>query len=128
MRPGIFFQQKLLQNVEALRPEPFIEAQPFMGVGQRLRPQAANMRSSLDFPPDQPCLLKRLDMFRRCCQRHGERFCELADGTVAESQISKHSASRRIAECMKDRVQILCVLINHTVEYNRSRQTINQKV
>ena len=98
-----------IEDIEAARPEPLVEAQPFMRARQRPRFQAAKMRAPLYFPPDQPRALKRLDVLGGRRQRDRKGLGQLPDRARAPGQFAQHPPPRPVAERMKQAVEPLCV-------------------
>ena len=57
--------QQLLKICQANVPEPLVLAQPFVGFGERLWIEPAEVRASTHRPLDEPSPLERLYMLRR---------------------------------------------------------------
>ena len=66
---------------------------------------------------DEAGAFERLDVLRRCRERHVEGFRELAHGPLSVGQLAQHPAARGIAECVKDSVELSGIMFNHVVEY-----------
>jgi hypothetical protein len=64
------------------------------------------MGAAAHFAPDQPRILKGLDVLRGGCQRDRERCRKLADCSFALGEIAKHPPARGVAERVKDGVKL----------------------
>ena len=93
-----------------------------MGLGERLRFEAADMGATFHPAPDKPGLLQRLDVFRRPGKGHSERRGQLADAALALGKSLEDRPPRRIGEGMKHGVEACSLLFNHVVEYRLSRE------
>src|SRR3954469_12422956 len=106
---GVLFAQQPLECVEAAGPEAFVESEPGVGAGERPWREAAEMRAAAHLAVDQPCIFQRLDVLRSRRKRDRERFGQLANGSFAIDELAQHAPARRVAESVKDRVELRCL-------------------
>ena len=69
---------------------------------------------------NQSGVLQRLDMLRGRRQRNLEGLGELADRPLPAGECVKHAPARRIAQGVKDGIQLGRLKFNHGVECKRS--------
>ena len=120
--------EKLLEDIQTLGPEAFVEPEPLVRARKRSRVEAAHMGAPTHLAADQPRILQRLDVLRGGRERHREGVRKLAYGSLANSQFAKHLPARGVAKGVKDGVQLRSRLLNHMVEYKDVFLKINQMV
>lgn len=90
-----------------------------VGIGQGGGVQPTQVRAPAHFALYQAGLLEGAHMLGRRCERHGEWLGQLAHRAFAARQRLQHAAPRRVAECVKDAVELTgCggLIFNHEVE------------
>ena len=101
--------QQALENVEAVAPEAFVEADPFVRILERTRFQPAEMGPAHHRPPDKARAFQRLDVLRGGGKRHVERGGKFSDGALSVRKVAQHPAARGIAQSVENGVELSCL-------------------
>ena len=101
----ILVAQKPFEHVEPIGPEALIEAQPFIGAGQRAGIEPAIMGATAHVAPNQPRIFQSLDMLGGRGERYREGLGQLADGAFATGKIAQHPPPSRIAQRMENIIE-----------------------
>ena len=95
MACALLLAQEPVERIEAVGPEAFVEAQPFVGAGERPGLEAAEMGAAAHLAADQAGVFQRLDVLGGGGERHREGLGELP--TVRSPPASSRSIRRRVA-------------------------------
>lgn len=75
-------------------------------------------------PVKKTCLLQHLNMLGGSGKRHFKGGCELRYRSLMERHEPDHFSSRRIGESVKNIIELIAFLFNHTVNYKRKNRNI----
>src|SRR5262245_9154724 len=103
--PCVGRAQQPVQYIQAISPEPFVEAKPLVCIGERPRVEPANMSPAVHLAADQTRTLKRLDVLRSGRERNGKGLRKLTDRSLPEGQFAKHPPARGVAKSMENGIE-----------------------
>src|SRR5437588_10129067 len=79
----VLLAKEAFEDIQTADPEALVEAQPFVGAGERPGLETAEMRPAAHLAADQAGILQRFDVLGRGRKRDRERFRQLAHRPVA---------------------------------------------
>ncbi len=102
----VLLAKQAFEHIETVGPEALVEAEPFVGAGERSGLEAAEMGAAAHLATDQSCVLQRLDVLRGGRERDREGFRKLADRPLAVGEFAQHPPAGGVAEGVKDGIEL----------------------
>ena len=103
----------MIERIQAINPEAFVDFEPGTGVLQRGRIDPAHPFPSPRFARHEPGALKHAQVFRHRCERNRKWLGEMADGGFPLRQAIKDGTAGGIGKRPEDMIE---TFFNHLVE------------